>query len=42
MNYLYVWLLVVRQGESLVITVRGKEFLKYLVQHGRTFSMTGR
>jgi hypothetical protein len=30
--------LVIEQGDSVLITVRGREFLKYLIQNGRSFA----
>jgi hypothetical protein len=37
--FLRSWTLILEQGETVHITVRGKEFLKWLVQVGRTADM---
>src|SRR5260370_34273465 len=36
LSYLHVWLMTVQNGDTLAISVRGREFLKYLVQQGRS------
>lgn len=38
LEYLRAWLMLVQQGDTFSITVRGKEFLKYLVHQGRLFT----
>ena len=38
LSYLHFWSLIAQNGDTLGISVRGKEFLKYLVHEGRSAS----
>jgi hypothetical protein len=38
LSYLHSWVMVVQNGDTIVISVRGREFLKYLVHQGRSAS----
>jgi hypothetical protein len=41
LNFLRIWFMVVQNGDTFAISVRGKEFLKYLVHQGRSVNDRG-
>ena len=41
LNYLYTSVLIKQLGEKIAITIRGQEFLKYLISQGYSSEKTG-
>lgn len=41
LSFLQSQVLITQQNQKIAITVRGKEFLKYLIEHGYTFKKSG-
>jgi hypothetical protein len=41
LGFLRIWYMVVQNGDTFAISVRGKEFLKYLVHQGRSINERG-